>query len=136
MHLIEQLFTIGLKAYLSDLTWEGFASPPKLLRLNSGLKAGVLTITTFWIKVLGDGLIFPHSVLFLFQLPRSVDRPTIFMITDHPISMLVEEPIIMNDEAYKAKLIAGIEEARAEFARGEFFTLEEVEKEIPSWIIR
>jgi len=42
----------------------------------------------------------------------------------------------MEDETYPMELIAAVKEGLAELDRGEFFTLEEVEKEIPSWIIR
>ena len=42
----------------------------------------------------------------------------------------------IDDAAYEMKLIAAVKAGLAELDRGEFFTLEEVEKEIPSWIIR
>ena len=41
------------------------------------------------------------------------------------------------DEAdYQRKFIAAVQQARESIKRGEFYTLEEIEKEIPSWIIR
>ena len=65
------------------------------------------------------------------------------MITDHPTPTLIEAPLIEDpaersrrDPVYRAAVIAAVEEGLAELDRGEFFTLEEVEKEIPSWIIR
>ena len=42
----------------------------------------------------------------------------------------------VDSDAYTKELITAIEEARAEIARGEFFTLEEFEKEIDSWITK
>ena len=58
------------------------------------------------------------------------------MIIDHSIPTLVEDPIKIGDEAYSIELITAVKAGLAELDRGEFFTLEEVEKEIPSWIIR
>ncbi|HLB33212.1 MAG: hypothetical protein A3F67_04140 [Verrucomicrobia bacterium RIFCSPHIGHO2_12_FULL_41_10] len=58
------------------------------------------------------------------------------MITDHPVSTLVGQPCEDNSfdaVTYKIELIAAIEEARAEIARGEFITHEELEKEFYSW---
>jgi len=37
---------------------------------------------------------------------------------------------------YQRKFIAAVQQARESIKKGEFYTLEEIEKEIPSWIIR
>jgi len=37
---------------------------------------------------------------------------------------------------YQRKFIAAVQQARESIKRGEVYTLEEIKKEIPSWIIR
>lgn len=57
------------------------------------------------------------------------------MITQERASTLVERSNTghsFESIPYDVEFLAGIREAQAEIARGEFFTLEEVEKEIPS----
>ena len=61
------------------------------------------------------------------------------MMTEQHTATLVQsnttECNSFDSATYKAELLAAIEESRAAIRRGEFFTLEEIEKEIPSWII-
>ncbi len=61
------------------------------------------------------------------------------MITQERTSYLAEKSyknISSDSNAYATQLIAAVKAGLAELDRGEFFTLEEVEKELPSWIIR
>ena len=37
---------------------------------------------------------------------------------------------------YQRKFVVAVQQARESIKKGEFYTLEEIEKEIPSWIIR
>lgn len=48
----------------------------------------------------------------------------------------IPEDASLNDIARRIDFIAGIREALAEADRGELIPLEEVERELPSWIIR
>ncbi|MCX6957036.1 MAG: hypothetical protein NT164_00605 [Verrucomicrobiae bacterium] len=54
------------------------------------------------------------------------------MIADYPNPMLLEDPK-SDDTVYTASLIAALKEADASIDRGEFVTLEELEKAYYSW---
>ena len=54
------------------------------------------------------------------------------MIADYPNPMLLEDPK-SDDTVYTASLIAALKEADASIDRGEFITLEEMEKAYYSW---
>ena len=62
------------------------------------------------------------------------------MMTQESVSNLLEQKPLSKihplDLTYTIELIVAVKEGLAELDRGESFTLEEVEKEIPSWIIR
>ena len=61
------------------------------------------------------------------------------MITDHPVPTLSKDPTAvskLDPDAYRAAFTEAVEEGLASLKQGKCITLEEMEKEFSSWIIK